>query len=207
MVCEKGYIRKEEKEQRKDMTDDSVVNESNIEPKSFYGRIYFLLKRGGDPSMMDNSAIKIASMLGFDDLVVRLLRDPRVDPTHNNYEAVSQAFTRDHYNTFRMLLNDYRVDINEIVLDGFAIADMFSSFQMDHIPTRKLTEQKINIDSMFFRQIATLMFGTQSLEFPALISLCIFDQLDQINQYYPMHLKWKIICLIKHFKQNTIILQ
>lgn len=175
------------------MTDDLVVNESDIEPSSYDGRI--------------NHVIGIASMEGWDDLVVRLLQDSRVDPTHNNYVIVFNAFMGNHYHTFRTLLNDYRVDVNEIVLDGFAIADMFSSFQIDHIPTIKLTNHKTFIDSMFFRRIATLMFGTQSLELPALVSLCIFDQLDQINQYYPMHLKWKIICLIKHFKQNTIVVK
>lgn len=195
---DKGY-------KKQNMTDDSVVDESNIDPRSCYGQIYYLLKRGDDPSINDNSALDIASLLGFDDLVVRLLQDSRVDPTHDYHATVSSAFSGNHYHTFRILLNDYRVDLNEIVLDGFAIANMFSSFQMDHIPTIKLTNHKTFIDSMFFRQIATLMFGTQSLELPALVSLCIFDQLDHLNQYYPMHLKWKIICLIKHFKQNTII--
>jgi hypothetical protein len=63
-----------------------------------------------DPSMYNNNAIQRASVLGYLDVVERLLQDSRVDPSANDNLAVQWASHAGHLPVVERLLRDPRVD-------------------------------------------------------------------------------------------------
>ncbi len=68
--------------------------------------------RTANPSVEDNEAIRLASEYGHLDMVVELLKDPRVDPGDKNNYAITWAIQNDHIEVARLLLKDSRVDPN-----------------------------------------------------------------------------------------------
>jgi ankyrin repeat protein len=63
-----------------------------------------------DPSVVDNVAIRRASMRGHSSVVKLLLRDPRVDPTAEDDYAIRYACRNGHESVVKLLLADLRVD-------------------------------------------------------------------------------------------------
>jgi hypothetical protein len=64
-----------------------------------------------DPSIDDNEAIIEASKVAYcDSVVIRLMEDPRVNPSARNNEAFMSAIWNGHYITAIVLLRDPRVD-------------------------------------------------------------------------------------------------
>ena len=69
-----------------------------------------LLKKGFNPSLDDNYAIKWASEYGHIEIVKLLLADKRVDPSDNNNLAIRWASYKGHLEVVKLLLADKRVD-------------------------------------------------------------------------------------------------
>lgn len=75
-----------------------------------------LIRRGSDPSFLDNYLIRYASINGHLDLVQKLLQDPRVDPSANNNEAFSLSLNNWHLHiAIQLFKNDKvynKLDVN-----------------------------------------------------------------------------------------------
>jgi len=71
---------------------------------------FILLERLVDPSIMNNWAIRYASLHGHKKVVKLLLNHPRVDPSAINNCAIKRASENGHKKVVRLLLNDPRVD-------------------------------------------------------------------------------------------------
>ncbi|MDF2577506.1 MAG: hypothetical protein K0S74_990 [Chlamydiales bacterium] len=65
---------------------------------------------------VENAAIRIASSLGYTDVVAELLKHPDVDPRARSNESLKLAIENSHLETVRTLLADKRIDPEQVLI-------------------------------------------------------------------------------------------
>lgn len=94
-----------------------------------------------DPSFVaDNSALETASYEHQTDVVNRLLKDPRFDPTNNNYRAISKAAEKKNTKIVNILLNDIRVDWNDLIDHDFYTDNTVEGRNMKRIHNKDVND-------------------------------------------------------------------
>ena len=76
------------------------------------------------------------------------------------------------------------------------------SARMSEVQRRYALRQINCVRLGFIRwRVFEICIALQMLRFPAMITLQIVDQMNNLAELVPMHLKWNIIVAVKHFKQ------
>jgi len=96
-----------------EMNDTEMNDEYLLELACSLGHlemVVMLIEEGADPSIKQNSCIRIASRKGFTRIVTVLVSDKRVDPSVLNNTVIRNAVRVKDIESVRLLLTDERVD-------------------------------------------------------------------------------------------------
>ena len=95
---------------------NSIKNSINIifknnKSKTYSNILYHLIQKidKRDLSYDKNLLIRLASIYGFKDLVIKLMKNPNIDPSDSNNGALTGAIIYEHHDIMELLLKDERV--------------------------------------------------------------------------------------------------
>lgn len=82
----------------------------NVGECNFISLLRYLMSKGLNPGVNNNSLIREASKRGYTEMVELLLRDERVDPSSGDNEALKEASSLGYTEIVKLLLKDKRVN-------------------------------------------------------------------------------------------------